>query len=306
MRRTLSILLLLLLLLLLSPVLVRAQGGNTITLSASGAPSGTCSFIFRYVDSSTGTEYNCKAGVWNSVGGGGGGGSGTVSSSTIGFTAIYTAATTVGGYLAAGPDVPPASANAMDDEFNGSSLDAKWTGANLGSSTVTEASGLITLNTFTTNAAFLLKSYTQAVPGATPWTMTMKMNLQGNNDSCNKWAGLVLTDNTRYELFGVGIPNNGVWTLLWETMTTASASPTTTGLKTSLIPIGGWYYLRWQNTGTQLIASFSIDGVNFLAVNTENISGGFLGTLTKVGWGADASATTCTQTFSVDWFRRTQ
>ncbi len=47
-----------------------AQTGNTVTITAAGAPTGSCSYIFRYIDSATGNEYNCKAGVWNQVGGG--------------------------------------------------------------------------------------------------------------------------------------------------------------------------------------------------------------------------------------------
>lgn len=62
------------LLLLLAPAACFAQQGNTVSITGSGAPTGSCSYIFRYIDSSAGTEYNCKAGAWNSVGGGGGGG----------------------------------------------------------------------------------------------------------------------------------------------------------------------------------------------------------------------------------------
>jgi hypothetical protein len=49
-----------------------AQGGNTVTITASGAPAGACSYIFQYIDSATGNQYNCKAGAWNQIGGGGG------------------------------------------------------------------------------------------------------------------------------------------------------------------------------------------------------------------------------------------
>ena len=50
-----------------------AQAGNTVTITASGAPTGSCSYIFQYIDSATGTQYNCKAGAWNAIGGSGSG-----------------------------------------------------------------------------------------------------------------------------------------------------------------------------------------------------------------------------------------
>src|SRR5438132_805742 len=49
-----------------------AQSGNTVTITASGAPTGACSYIFQYIDSATGNQYNCKAGAWNQIGAGGG------------------------------------------------------------------------------------------------------------------------------------------------------------------------------------------------------------------------------------------
>ena len=54
-----------------------AQLGNTVTTGGSGAPPGggnQCSVVSFYVDQTAGTLYDCKNGVWNSVGGGGGGG----------------------------------------------------------------------------------------------------------------------------------------------------------------------------------------------------------------------------------------
>src|SRR6266568_1343847 len=49
-----------------------AQSGNTVTITSSGAPTGACSYIFQYIDSATGNQYNCKAGAWNQIGGGAG------------------------------------------------------------------------------------------------------------------------------------------------------------------------------------------------------------------------------------------
>ena len=51
----------------------RAQQGNTTTLTASGAPTGTCAFVLMYVNSANGDFYDCPAGSWVLVASGGGG-----------------------------------------------------------------------------------------------------------------------------------------------------------------------------------------------------------------------------------------
>lgn len=93
MRKCLSLFVALLALALLVPVSFEGAGtGNTITLTASGAPTGSCSVLFRYIDSATGNEYNCKAGTWNLVGGGGGG---TISGLTANVVPKAATATTL-------------------------------------------------------------------------------------------------------------------------------------------------------------------------------------------------------------------
>ncbi len=57
--------------LLAAPAL--AQQGNTLTLTGAGAPVGSCSFMFRYVDSTNNDLYFCSNSVWVKANGGGGG-----------------------------------------------------------------------------------------------------------------------------------------------------------------------------------------------------------------------------------------
>jgi hypothetical protein len=51
------------------------QQGNTLTITGTSAPSGTCSGLFRFVNTATGDEYTCKitagVGAWHLVSGGG-------------------------------------------------------------------------------------------------------------------------------------------------------------------------------------------------------------------------------------------
>ena len=57
------------------PSLAHAQAGNTVMFHGTGAPTGTCAYIFLYTDDATGNLWNCKTGVWSQAGSGGGGGS---------------------------------------------------------------------------------------------------------------------------------------------------------------------------------------------------------------------------------------
>lgn len=68
-------------LLLFLPSLCHAQQGNTISFTGSGAPTGSCSYIFQYIDSATGNQYNCLAGAWHLIAGGGGSGTVTTTGS---------------------------------------------------------------------------------------------------------------------------------------------------------------------------------------------------------------------------------
>lgn len=62
---------LLLLFMLLYAAFARAQAGNTLTLTGSGAPTGTCAFLQFWV-TTAGALYDCAGTSWNAVTGGGG------------------------------------------------------------------------------------------------------------------------------------------------------------------------------------------------------------------------------------------
>jgi hypothetical protein len=62
-------------------------------------------------------------------------------------------------------DEPPASAHAMDDEFPGAALDAKWSWINQGPATATVGGGRVIMDSIT-SGAFSMKMLVQPVPGA--------------------------------------------------------------------------------------------------------------------------------------------
>ena len=53
--------------------LSHGQQGNTVIIRYAGAPTGSCSIVAVAVNNATGAFYDCKAAVWNLVGGGGAG-----------------------------------------------------------------------------------------------------------------------------------------------------------------------------------------------------------------------------------------
>ena len=98
----------LLLLLLLSLTVCKSslcQGGNTLTITFPGAPTGTCAYFMLAVRADTGALYNCNAGSWTAAGGGTGNVVGP-GSSTAGDVASFS---DTGGKIL--QDVGPAAAS---------------------------------------------------------------------------------------------------------------------------------------------------------------------------------------------------
>lgn len=56
------------LLFLVAGATLSALGQNTVSLQGSGAPSGGCAFVMRYLDKSNGLEYGCPNGTWVLIG----------------------------------------------------------------------------------------------------------------------------------------------------------------------------------------------------------------------------------------------
>lgn len=61
-----------LIILVLLCIRTSAQQGNTVSFHGTGAPTGSCAFIFLYTDDSTGNLYNCQTSSWHLSSGGGG------------------------------------------------------------------------------------------------------------------------------------------------------------------------------------------------------------------------------------------
>lgn len=104
-------------------------------------------------------------------------------------------------YILAPADKPPDTPHAKDDEFSGSSLDAKWTWRNQGAAAATVGFGRLKLQ-MPVQASYNMRILEQDLP-ATPYTVTAKMYSVGKT-SLYTMGGLGLVDTGGVKIF---IPN---------------------------------------------------------------------------------------------------
>lgn len=173
---------------------------------------------------------------------------------------------TSGGSSYPTPNDPPVSANAKDDEFNGTSLDAKWTWINQGTATASVGGGSLSLAFPATTTTNLRMIYQAA--SSTPWTLTARISthtLFANVVS----DGIGVSDSTTGKIIIFGIRyNNGMKLVItkYNSTTTGVSSPYDASNNTS---IPQQLYLRIADDSTNLKFSYSIDGLNFTQLYSE-------------------------------------
>ena len=183
------------------------------------------------------------------------------------------------------PRTPPASPNAKDDEFPGSSLDAKWTQVNLTGVTLAVAHERLSLTVPASAGAFNLRSIQQAVP-ATPWKAETRLRISAGGTF--PYAGLCVRDAAgKYVTCGklVAGATNGVPTSMTQVVeymtnvTTRSSEP-----RSVACAIQGLVCLRLRDDGTNLYADWNWDGDPDGWVNYWSAARGvFIGTPTHFG-----------------------
>jgi hypothetical protein len=203
-----------------------------------------------------------------------------------------------------GADAAPASPGTLNDEFPGSVLSGSWTQVN---TPVINVAGSILGITAVANSGTNWFSVLKTAPG-TPWTVVAKVTLIGLN-AASAVCGLVLTDGTATvnklivfgpTVVGVGAANEELAIYRYLNYTTFS------GTSISIAMSGKSYYLSVQDTGTDLVYSFSLDGINFMQVFSESRTAFFTSGPTNVGLGIDEENAGISSILSCDWFRRTQ
>lgn len=208
-------------------------------------------------------------------------------------------------------DEPPASANAMDDEFPGSSLDGKWTVWNQQTGqTITVGNGLVTL--------------------ATPYTLQKRAFglYQPISDSAWKFRTKIWLEAMTYQYFGVylfaqrrtsavktlayglafidgsvGIPSGWIWRLSGDDPSLSS--------EVDLYQLySGHYYFEMEYDGTDITWRASQTGNLFSRTFKESNVSSFLGGAPEyVGIGLHPYSNSTSDpnwggAASFDWFRR--
>ncbi|MBI4209009.1 MAG: hypothetical protein HY538_04805 [Deltaproteobacteria bacterium] len=173
------------------------------------------------------------------------------------------------------PNNPPSTANALDDEFNDSSLNAKWTEWNLGSAsyTITEANHLLKVNVPTNNPYETAGIY-QALPdGFGDFTLVTKVSITGSQTNYLNMGLMTMqgtTNNSDIAALAFSYRNTNGPIMIWAgNLTDYLAGAGTTYPKLYNPVYFTSVYLRMRRTGTTLIREYSLDGIGFFLLDSS-------------------------------------
>jgi hypothetical protein len=201
-----------------------------------------------------------------------------------------------------GVDAAPASPNTMNDEFNGSMLNARWTVLNaVGTTSRTLANSLLTMTTQTNSVQYIY----QAEP-ATPCEFEIKVTVGSAGGGFNYNIGFGIGDSGTVSsaklVFFNWNSNTGAMAIdKWTNPSTFSANTSTFSIPTFAAPT---LYFKVKDDGTNFTYTYSYDGLNFLAANAAISRTNFLGTPTTIGIFLPGNSSK-TSVFSIEFFRRT-
>ena len=198
-----------------------------------------------------------------------------------------------------------------NDEFNGTTLNSKWVFTNQSGAIAAVQNGNLVFTCSNVNNTWTL--LLETLPPA-PWTFVSKLRLQGNRGSYAS-GGLCLLDSStghrcNFGVFGkgnIGSDNQagGIEVQEWTNINTFSADAYAdhAGIPESYL------YYKIQNDGTNLMFSWSADGVIFSVVRVETLAS-FIANPDHIGfstWSLSGNDPHPAVTFDliVDWIRRT-
>jgi hypothetical protein len=203
----------------------------------------------------------------------------------------------------AGADAVPASLNALDDEFNGSVLDPKWTWVNQNNAAAAVANGRLKLTS--SDGDRIWSMLLQTAPSA-PWTIAAKFRMQGVlEDWCS--AGIHLRNSSTGAHVNIGLffkstdpGGGGIEFQEYSDLTTYAADVgiIRSGMRHTDV------YMKVVNDGTNLTSFFSTDGIVYTQVATDTIANA-IGAVNQVGlatWSVNGGGSKFD--LIVDWFRR--
>lgn len=176
-----------------------------------------------------------------------------------------------------------------------SAIGTTWTWRNQnGATAVQDAAGALVLSKVR-SASDDWAILTTGLP-STPYNFTVEFDYPVPSDQFPS-AGIVFMDTSTGKFLGFVISEDGtnnrcyVTASNWTNATTYSANA---GFFTDQ-PFRGGVRPRWlriRDTGTNLIAYISFDGVNFIALNTGMARSGFVTTPNAIGFAQDPKSTT--------------
>lgn len=212
---------------------------------------------------------------------------------------------TLPNWLALDPDVPPASPNAMDDEFDSSATlpgggSALWAWDNQGTATATVANSHLTLTALAATGDND-KSLIQTAP-ATPWEFTAKIWIPAHTGNYNT-SGMVFIESVTGKriVFCVNFNGDERLRVIYMTSSTIYLSTPYTG---SLF-LAKLVYLRVRDNGTNLIFSASLDGASWQQQTSISRTAHLVLGPNRVGLVAVSNDATYAIPLACDWFRRT-
>lgn len=198
------------------------------------------------------------------------------------------------------PSFAPATANAFDDEFDGSSLDGKWT--TVSAATKTVGNGCLTLSPGDLSAANAINAVV-AAPGST-FKITTKVSLLGASYADYIGAGLMVRDSVGGKNYQFMYIHNGGHKIQVNKFNTLNVDTGFAGTAAGLtLPSAITGYLQVEQDSTTLYFRWSPDGQVFRQIFSEGKTAFLASAADQVGPSLEAYLTSAEAHF--DWIRKT-
>lgn len=200
------------------------------------------------------------------------------------------------------PDLHPSNPDPINDEFEGSVFDPKWTLLNTGTTAVSKGSAVLTSTFGSVDHIYVAE---QSISGTFTIRAKLQMSTGNSHDGrCGVYVGLGGTSGKAYA-FGLYASGLDYYVNRYTGVNTFTSTFIGISSLQSLLGVtGSWLYMEVQYDGTNVIFRLSLSGVDgtFIQIGSEAASS-FLGSApVAVGVFADSNGTFGPGVF--DWFRR--
>lgn len=260
------------------------NASGTIDLQSTGSGELNAAYILAEATSSLPGAYVLTAGPNITINSGSGVIS--ISGSTSGSSAVSTPV-----YTEWDPDAPPVSGSSYDDEFNGSTLDPKWTIWNPGSFTQTLSveNGQVSFLRPST-AGVDLSGIFQSAP-TPPFTIVTKFHVKYKHGNVNLQPGILVgedldSDPATGNVVQICVDNTNLTreVIVYRRTQYNAATSGHAGLDIDSLIFVGTFYLRFAVTSTSVASlQFSTDGKAWTESNTTVNMSTVLSAIEQIG-----------------------